>query len=512
MTTDPDPDPSDARSALARASSTGARWFGGKGRPFAVAGVRRIGSLGGPPADGRAGAGASTCVTLAYADDPRRGRVLPAAARAATPSRRRTSSTPWSGAGRTGVGPVHAYDALHDRDAMALLLAVVRRVPRRATSHFQRLPGHDLDLDTHSTLFTRRAVELLGRLRRGRAAQGVPQDHAGPQPRHHRPRGAHPGRVRPRRRPLRLAADRLAWSTARSLHLAMLQQFLRTASDGWDLALASVRNLFAEGDLHADEVGGDFAGEAARLGRGAARGARDAGRALPDRRPQRRRAGRPRRRRCAPGSTRRWRSCPSWPSTPTRCARSSTAVGGMAEVAVQQIHGDLHLGQTLRTVAAGRSSTSRASPPSRWPSGCCPTPPGATSPGCCAPSTTRRGSSSARSPTPSRPAWSSAAFRADEWASRNRTPSSRRTPSDPLTSDEEALLAAYVADKAVYEAVYEARNRPAWVAIPLAALARAGSRMTTTTVRPDRRARPAGRAASTATRTRSSGHTRTTAG
>ena len=50
------------------------------------------------------------------------------------------------------------------------------------------------------------------------------------------------------------------------LHLAMLQQFLRTASDGWDLALTSVRNLFAEADLHADEVGGDFAAEAARLG------------------------------------------------------------------------------------------------------------------------------------------------------------------------------------------------------------------------------------------------------
>ncbi len=46
----------------------------------------------------------------------------------------------------------------------------------------------------------------------------------------------------------------------------MLQQFLRTASDGWDLALVSVRNLFTEADLHADEVGGDFAGESARLG------------------------------------------------------------------------------------------------------------------------------------------------------------------------------------------------------------------------------------------------------
>ena len=41
-----------------------------------------------------------------------------------------------------------------------------------------------------------------------------------------------------------------------------------------------------------------------------------------------------------------------------------------------------------------------------------------------------------------------------------------------LTADEQTLLSAYVADKAVYEAVYEARNRPTWVDIPLDALAR----------------------------------------
>src|SRR5690606_30753120 len=56
-------------------------------------------------------------------------------------------------------------------------------------------------------------------------------------------------------------------STDGVLQLALLQQFLRTASDGFELALTSVRNLFAEasvdidGELAAGDAGGDFADE-----------------------------------------------------------------------------------------------------------------------------------------------------------------------------------------------------------------------------------------------------------
>ena len=51
-------------------------------------------------------------------------------------------------------GPSHVYDAVHDRYAMAHWLNSFAEPGAEGPLRFHRLPGHELDLEAHSTLFS----------------------------------------------------------------------------------------------------------------------------------------------------------------------------------------------------------------------------------------------------------------------------------------------------------------------------------------------------------------------
>ncbi|MBU4214139.1 MAG: aminoglycoside phosphotransferase, partial [Actinobacteria bacterium] len=62
---------------------------------------------------------------------------------------------------------------------------------------------------------------------------------------------------------------------------------------------------------------------------------------------------------------------------------------------------------------------------------------------------------------------------ADSWVSQARAAFlGAYEASAPATDAQALLLSAQELDKTLYEAVYEARHRPAWLPIPLAALDR----------------------------------------
>jgi len=463
-------DPDDLTDTLSRFISE-ARWFGGKGRPFRLSGVRRLGIVGDHPGV------AFDLVEITYEDLPTAGGgtldvelyQIPLAFYGEPQAR--LDHALLGTVDDADFGPSHVYDALHDRAAMAHLLRAFAAEESAGALVFHRLPGHDLDLDAHSTLFSGEQSnssvmfgdDALLKLFR-KVTPGINPD------------------VQVHDVLTRAGSDHVAalygWldvesqegSSSSTLQLAMLQQFLRTASDGWDLALASIRNLFTEADLHADEVGGDFAGEAARLGESIAA----VHRVLAENFPATRRVGDEMAELAAAMTVRLDAAVavvPDLASYANALRATYASVGSLEGIEVQQIHGDLHLGQTLRTVKGwkivdfegepAKPLAERIRPDSVWRDVA-----GMLRSLDYAPQVASQNFGDTDDGAAQR------AFRAAEWSARNCGAFLDAYAGRELTAVERTLLDAYEADKAVYEVVYETRNRPAWVPVPMAAIER----------------------------------------
>ena len=250
--------------------------------------------------------------------------------------------------------------------------------------------------------------------------------------------------------------------------LAIMSRYLRAASDGWALAATSVRDLYATQGALAAEAGGDFAGEAERLGVATAQVHADLADAfgISELEPEALRE-------LAEQMYRRLdMAIAAVPELGRHADMIGTAYSNLAKildpVPAQRVHGDYHLGQVMRTQAGWIVLDFEGEPAS--------------------PLALRRARSSplrdvagmlrsfeyaARHQLLTHPERDNLAVAASDWVRRNSDAFCAGYAAaggiDPEQNS--VLLRALVLDKAVYEVIYEARNRPSWLPIPLDSLA-----------------------------------------
>jgi len=251
--------------------------------------------------------------------------------------------------------------------------------------------------------------------------------------------------------------------------LALLQPFQSSALEGWKLAQTSVRDLYAEGDLHADEVGGDFAGESVRLGAATGEVHGTLARILPQHEATPENVTE-----AAVGMGRRLADAAEHvPALRPMVPRLQEIYQRLARrgqpLMLQRIHGDFHLGQVLRLEdrwvlvdfegepARPLAERRALASPLRDVAGMM-----------------RSYDYAARSLLADHAGQGGLVYRATEWAERNRTAFcdgyAAATGTDPRSDP--LLLLAFECDKAVYEVMYETRHRPSWQPIPLGSLER----------------------------------------
>ncbi|MGW0192456.1 maltokinase N-terminal cap-like domain-containing protein [Nonomuraea sp. NPDC003201] len=249
--------------------------------------------------------------------------------------------------------------------------------------------------------------------------------------------------------------------------LGFMQEFLSNANDGWDLALASVRDLYASlPELPAAEAGGDFAAESLRLGSASARVHHELAAAFPTDVIESHEV-----KRMAEAFRRKLgRAAAEVPELRRHVTAIEDAYHQVEllthEVPVQRVHGDFHLGQVMRTPTdwvvldfegePGQPLSERRAlySPLRDVAGML-----------------RSFDYAARHLLAGHSQAERLEPRAQEWADRNRAAflEGYAEGGGVISRSDAALLRAFELSKAVYEVVYEARNRPSWISIPLAA-------------------------------------------
>ena len=253
--------------------------------------------------------------------------------------------------------------------------------------------------------------------------------------------------------------------------LAILSRYLRAASDGWALAATSVRDLYAvvlDDAGGVDEAGGDFAGEAERLGVATAQVHTDLADAFGSSELQPEAI-----RELAEQMFRRLdMAIAAVPELARYAEMIGDAFSSLAKltdpVSAQRVHGDYHLGQVMRTQTGWVVLDFEGEPAS--------------------PLAQRRARSSplrdvagmlrsfdyaARHQLLTHPDRAALTPVASDWVRRNGEAFcagyAEAGGLDPACNA--VLLRALLLDKAVYEVIYEARNRPTWLAIPLESIA-----------------------------------------
>ncbi|KQX31991.1 maltokinase [Streptomyces sp. Root63] len=422
------------------------RWFAGKGRP--VTGFSLVSATEMLPLDGAAGPG--LLHLLLRVEQPSQ-QDRPADDCYQLLLGARTSLPPLlAGAliGRVERGPLAGrvvYDALHDPRLADVLLERFRRPGSLGSLRFERtaaipagLTPRVLDAEQSNSSLVYGDAFILKIFRR-----------------------VFPGTNPDLELPLALGGEGcervpapVAWFEApgpEPLTLGVLQPFLHGARDGWQLALAALA------------AGRDFLPEARALGRATAEVHTALAAALPT--PALR--GTQTRQLVAEMTRRLEAAAQAVPALVPHVPGLRAAFEAVTDLGVrgscwaqQRVHGDLHLGQTLRSADGFWSLIDFEGEPARpLPERRMPAPPVRDVAGML-----RSFDYAARSHRPWNP----------EWAARCRAAYcegyAQASGRDPRGEPE--LLRAHETDKAVYEVLYEARHRPDWLPVPMAAIQR----------------------------------------